>query len=150
VVPDQEIDVDTVMRNYLEFESGRNVLEGVLIYRIQRKRTNLAKSAHDESKSTQLLVTWRVEYAQRLFVHVLLVEHNEELDWNDKLRRLYQKYWHSLSTRVDPAGSNWLLRDATVLATSVKIMNGGYRWDIFISEGADNNVKRPLKIDAAR
>jgi hypothetical protein len=82
-------------------------------------------------------------------VRALLVEHDGELD-EDKLRKLYRKYWHSLNELVDPIRSNWLLNDATVLSTTVVVMNGGYRWDIFISEGIKENLETPLWIDAER
>jgi hypothetical protein len=36
VVLNQEIDVNSVMQNHLEFDSGQNILEGALVYRIQK------------------------------------------------------------------------------------------------------------------
>jgi hypothetical protein len=149
VVPDQEIDVNAVMREHIEFGSGQDILEGALVYRIQRKHAESDKSAQDRSKSVQLLVAWHVEHTKGLDVCALLVEHEKELD-EDKLRKLYQKYWHSLKTSINPTGINRLLYDATVLGITVKIMNGGYRWDIFIAEKIKNNVEKPLWIDVER
>jgi hypothetical protein len=149
VVPDQEIGVNTVMRNLLKLDSGQSTLEGTLVYKIQRKHTKYEEFIQDESKHIQLLVSWRGEHAKGLHVYALLVEHDKEFD-EDKLRMLHQKCWHLLRTRADPIGSNWLLNDMTVLATTIKVMNEGYRWDIFISEGIKNNVRRPLWIDIER
>jgi hypothetical protein len=82
-------------------------------------------------------------------IRALLVEHEKEID-KDKLEKLYQKHWHLFKARVSPIRSNWRLDDTTMLTMTVKIMNGGYRWDIFISEGIKNNVKRSFCIDTAR
>jgi hypothetical protein len=151
VVSDQDIDIDAVMRNCLEFDSGQDILEGALLCRIQRQHTGFNKYAQDESRHIWLLVAWRVECTEGLHVRALLVEHDKESNWDeDKLKRLYQKYWHSLNTWLNPVGSDWLLDDATVLTTTVKIMNGGYRCDISIYEIEEGNIKRPLWIDVER
>jgi hypothetical protein len=145
-VPDQKINVNAVMGSYLEFDSGQDILEGTLAYRIQKKYVG---SAQDESKHVWLLVAWHIEHKNGLNVRTLLVEHGKKLD-KDKLRKLHQRYWHLLDAQIDPIGSNWFLDDATVLTTSVKLMSEGYRWDIFITEGIKHNVERPFWIDAKR
>jgi hypothetical protein len=147
--PDRKIDANDIMKNRLEFGSGQDMLEGVLVYRIQRQHAESDKSAHNESKSIQLLLAWRTERTEGPNVRALLVEHDKELD-EDKLRWLHQKYWHLLKEWVDPTESNWMLNDVTTLTTTVNVMNGGYRWDVFISEGIKNNVERPLWIDVER
>jgi hypothetical protein len=149
VVPDQEIDVDTVMRNCIEFSSRQDILEGALVYRIQRKHAEYDRPAQDRSKCIQLLVAWHVEHTKELHMRALLIEHDGELD-EDKLRQVYQKYWHSLDTLVNSTEMNWLLDDATMLETKIKAMNGDYRWDIFISEGSKYYAKRPLWLDTTR
>jgi hypothetical protein len=77
------------------------------------------------------------------------VEYDKELD-EDKLRRLCQKYWHLLKARIDPIGSEWILNDATVLTITVNVMRGGYKWNIFITEGERDSIERPLWINAKR
>jgi hypothetical protein len=150
MAPNQEIDVSNVMRDRLEFDAGQGLLEGALVYKIQRRQhSESGEFVQDESKSIQLLVAWRVEHTKGLHVRALLVEHDKELD-EDKLRKLYRKYWHLLKTRVDSIRINWLLDDVTMLTTTVKAMNGGYEWDIFISEGIRDNVKRLLWINIER
>jgi hypothetical protein len=149
-VPDQEIDVNIIMGNRIELDSGRDILEGALVYKIQRQHAESDEFTQDESRSIQLLVAWHVEHAQRPCVRTLLIEH-EEFNWDeDKLRQLHQKCWRPLNTQVEPIGINWLLHDTTVLMTEAKVMNGGYRWDIIISEGTKNDVERPLWIDVER
>jgi hypothetical protein len=149
VIPDQKIDACDVMQNFIEFESVQDILEGALIYRIQSKYTKYDRLIHDKSKSVQLLVAWRVEHTKEFCVRALLVEHDGKLDENN-LRKLYQKYWHSLEARVDPTKNNWLLNDSIVLATAVAALNGGYRWDIFLSGVMNNLSKRPIWIDVER
>jgi predicted deacetylase len=57
VVPEQEIDVNTVMRNCIELDSGQDMLEGALVYRIQaKKHTESDKTDQDELKHIWLLV----------------------------------------------------------------------------------------------
>jgi hypothetical protein len=150
VLPDQGIDANAIMRNRIKPDSGQNVLEGALVYKIQkRQNTESDELIQDESKHIQLLVVWHVDHIKGLRVRALLIEHDKKLD-EDKLRWLYQKYWHSLNAWIDPIESNWMLDDATMLATTIKTMNGGYRWDIFISEGMEDNFEKPLWIDAER
>jgi hypothetical protein len=127
VVPKQEVDAAAVMQNCLEFEAKRDILEGALVYRVQRKH---AESAQDESEQIWLLVAWYGEHTKGLHVHALLVEYNKRLD-EDKLKKLYQKHLPSLREKTK---SNWTLNDTTKLTTTIRIMNGGYRWDIYISE----------------
>jgi hypothetical protein len=148
-VPDQGIDVNAIMRNCIELDYGQGILEGALIYKIQRKDTVSDQSSQNESKYTQLLVAWRVEHTKELVVRGLLVEHDGKLD-EDKLRQLYQKCWHLFDTWVDPIKNGWLLNDGKELKTEVKAMNGGYRWDISISEEVEYDDKRPLWIDTTK
>jgi hypothetical protein len=150
VVPGSEIDVDSVMSSHFKFDPEQDILEGALVYRIQRRQYGESdNSVQDESKYIQLLIDWRVEHTSELYVRALLVEPDKELD-EDKLRVLHQKYWYLLKARVNPIKNNLLLNDAIVLTVAVKAMNGGYRWDIHITKGVSHNVKRPIWIDTAR
>jgi hypothetical protein len=138
VAPDQEVDIDVVMRNYIEFNSENGILEGALVYKIQRKH---AESVQYESKHIWLLVAWQVKHTKGSLVRALLAEYNKKLDEN-RLKGLYQKHWPSLRAQANTIRSNWTLNDATVSAISIKVMNGDYRWDIFISEGIKDAIKR--------
>jgi hypothetical protein len=147
ITPDQKIDADAAMQNRIELDSGQDILEGALVYRIQRRQ----HIESDRLKDIELLVTWHIDHAERSHIRALLVEHREEFNWNeDKLRELHQKCWQPLDAWINPIGSNWLSDDTSVLATTIKAANRGYRWDIFISKGEGDNVKRPLWIDAER
>jgi hypothetical protein len=152
ISPGQEIGVRTVMKSRIEFDSVQDILDGALVYKIQRKHAESDEFIQDESKNIQLLIAWRGDHTKGLDVRVLLVEQSKKFNWDeDKLKRLYQKYWHPLDAWVDFIGNNWLLDDATVLGAEVDAMNGGYRWDIHISERKEASViERPLWIDAER
>jgi hypothetical protein len=151
IIPDQEADVSTVMRNCFEFDPGQDILEGALVYGVQRQHIESNELIQDEPKSTQLLVAWHVEHTEGLHVRALLVEHDKEFNLDkDEVRRLYQKYWPLLKAQVNSNRSNWLLNDTTMLATKVDVMNGGYRWDVFVFEGKGDNAERPLWIDTER
>jgi hypothetical protein len=150
VIPDQEIDVSDVMWDYLEFDSEQDILEGALVYRIQRQNIESDELDQGESKNIQLLVAWCGEYTKGLHVRAFLVEHDSELD-KDKLKRLYRKYWHSLDVWDGLIGSNWLLDNETVLMAASIVMNGGYKWSIFIyEEMTEDCIIRPLWMDAER
>jgi hypothetical protein len=125
VVPDSEIYVNDVMRNRLKFNSGQDIFEGALAYKIQH-----TESTRNESKSIWLLVAWHGEHRKGLHVRASVVERNKRLD-EDRLRKLYQKHWPLLK---EQSKSKWELNNTTKLETTIKLMNGGYRWDIFISE----------------
>jgi hypothetical protein len=130
VVPGQEIDVGTVMSNHIEPNFRQDMLEGALVYNIQRK---YSESSQDKSNHVWLLVAWEGKYTRGSHVCALVVEYNKELD-EDKLRRLYQKRWPLLKERANNTGGNWTLNDKTVLTITIKTTNRGYRWDIFVSE----------------
>jgi hypothetical protein len=152
VVPDQEIDVNDVTRNRIELDSEQDVLKGALIYRIRMRQYGESYEFVEKgSKYTHFLIAWYAEPTKGLNICAVLVEYDSGFNWDgDKLRRLHQKCWHSLDAFVNFIRSNWLLNDRKILATTIKAMNGGYRWDIFITEGIKNNVERPLWINIER
>jgi hypothetical protein len=51
VVADQEIDIDAVMRSRIEFDSGQDMLEGILAYGMQRHVLNQINQKHSASSS---------------------------------------------------------------------------------------------------
>jgi hypothetical protein len=150
VVPNKRTSANAAMRNHLELDYGQDIVEGALVCRIQRKHAESGEFIQDESKSIHLLVAWRADHTKELDIRALLVEHDKEFNWaEDKLRRLYQKYWHSLKAWFNPIIGNWLLDDATVLTMTIIVTNGGYGRDIFIYEEMTNSyAMRPYWIDA--
>jgi hypothetical protein len=93
VAPGQEVDIFHVDQNRLEFDSGQEIQEGVLVYTIQRKHAGSDEFIQDESKNIQLLVAWQVDHTKGLDARALLIEHGNEFIWDeDKLKKLYQEY----------------------------------------------------------
>jgi hypothetical protein len=129
-VLDQEIDVNVVMKNHIEFDAEQDILEGALVYKVQKKHV---ESDQDESKCIWLLVAWSGEHKKGLHVCALLAEYNKRLD-EDRLGKLYERRWPLLKTQVNTTKSNWMLNDTTMLVMTIRVANRGYRWDIFISE----------------
>jgi hypothetical protein len=177
VALDQEIGADAVMKNRIESDSEQGILEGILAYRvkyiippefaqsvsylIQSPDLGLdmseiillvlAKLAQGELTCIQLLIAWRIEHTKEIHVRAFLVEHDREFNLDeDKLEILHQKYWHVLKARVNPIDSTLLSNYMTQLVKVVRVMNEGYRWDIFITRGSDNDVWRPFWIDEER
>jgi hypothetical protein len=151
VVPNREIDVNTMMTNRIEFDFGQDMLDGALAYRVQRQHAESDEFVRYGSKGIWLLVVWRGKYTEGLRVIVLLVEHDQEIDWDeDKLRWLHQKYWDLLNVWVKPIKANWALNDATVLTTTIRTRSNSYEQDIFISEGIKDNIDIPLWMDTER
>jgi hypothetical protein len=132
IVPGQRIYADAVMQNRIELDVEQDILEGALAYRLRRK---YAKSTQDESNRIWFIVAWHGEHKKELHVRALLIEHDKRLDEN-KLRKLYQKRWPLLREQINTTRGSWQLDDMTTLETTVKVTNGGYKWDIFISERA--------------
>jgi hypothetical protein len=130
VAPDQEINVENDMRKYLKLDVGQGILEGALAYRIQRKH---AESIQYKSKHIWLLVAWRFKYTKEPHVRALLVEHNKRLDEN-RLRKLYQKYWPSLKKQINATRREWTLDDTTMLVTRISVEYEDYIWNIYIEE----------------
>jgi hypothetical protein len=150
IIPYQEIDVSTVARICFEFDPREDILEGILMYKVQRKHAGSDKLSQGKSKQVQLLIAWCGKHTEGLHVRVMLIEHSTKLD-KDKLKSLHQKCWPLLKSRINPTVSFWLLDNTTALATTIKAMNEGHRWYISISEQKINDyVMRPLWIDVKR
>jgi hypothetical protein len=133
VTPDQEIDVNTVMQNHIEIGSGQDTLKGALAYRIHRKHTESDEPVQGESKQIWLLVAWCGEHTKGPDVCALVIEYNKRLD-EDRLKKLHKKRWPLLKAKDNTTKNSWAFDDTTMLATTTKVTNRGYKWDIFISE----------------
>jgi hypothetical protein len=104
-------------------------------------------------KMMRLLVTWKTKRSKELRVYTVLVEHDNELVWNeDKLAQLYDKINEQLSRRCDAPKSTWLVCDNTVLEVTYEVL---WKVDpelkITISKGIkDWNTRPALWIDPER
>jgi hypothetical protein len=114
----------------------RDMFGGVLLYRVQRKT--------DTSISTQLLLTWKLRI-DRLYSHVLLIEHEGTLAWDkDKLERLYDIHDSLYDTDVISNTGKWLLDNDAKLQTKCETSDEG-RFEINITISEEKDLIRPRK-----
>jgi hypothetical protein len=132
---------------------SNDVVDGALIYKLQRRQSHESTEIGDDiSSAAQLLVVWRISEFKKLYADVLLVEHDERLDWNKyKLGKLYRENIDQFKLYPVPVIETWLLDDNTALMTTFKIMDGGQLLNITISEVEEANYERtPAYIDLER
>jgi hypothetical protein len=157
----------------LRFDFDQDVLEGILMYEVRRKRS--AKSNHQSSKVIEeasrmmrLLVTWKIERSRKPKVNIMLIEYDNKLVLDeDKLAQLYEKandtpFGYSLGetffdydsddSSFDSSRRTWLMCDNTVLAAAHEVVReGGLELKIDISQGVENkDAIRPVWIDPTR
>jgi hypothetical protein len=154
VAPDSEIGVNAVMESSLESnpdslsatesDPEEDTMNGALIYKIQRQNAKFSRA-----EDVYLLVIWRVKGAEEPSIYALLIEYKDRIT-KAKMKRICRVYWSSIEAMVNPTRGDWRLDDATMLTTRVKVVNGGYRWDIFVSDGVENEPMDPLEVDPNR
>jgi hypothetical protein len=129
------------------------VSHGVLIYRLQRKRTHESTEiSEDTSNVVHLLVVWEISESNKLCADAMLVKHDKEFDWDkDNLEELHRKNINRFRLCPDPVTETWSLDDNITLMTTYEIMNGDIILDITISEvERDDNTMIPVHIDLER
>jgi hypothetical protein len=149
----------------IRFQFGLDKLPGgILMYEVQRKGntesdhqpnidTTFAETVGDTSKMMRLLVTWKIEHFGEPRVRIVLVEHDNELEWDeDELAKLYNKVNEQFSRSYSPSRYSWLVSANTVLeATYEAAQKEGLELKIAISKGIkDWNTRPALWIDPER
>jgi hypothetical protein len=128
----------------INFSCGEPI--GILMYELMnKKRSNKdAISSGDEATCTQLVVIWKVNNSKEFYACLRLIEHDKGCVWNrDKLMELIERYI-LFSIQHDPIENTWLMRDNTVLMTSLNITcETHYKLEMIIS-------KTSIKDDAQR
>jgi hypothetical protein len=160
--PVKRTDAGAMMNVGFRFDLD-NLPSGILMYEVQKE--GKAKSDHqpsidivstqtakDTSKMMRLLVAWKIEQFEEPRIHIVLLEHDNELVLNeDKLVQLY-KVNDQFSRRYNSSKSTWLVSANTVLEAAYEVVQKeGIELKITISEGAkDNDTKSALWIDSER
>jgi hypothetical protein len=147
-LPDYKVCVGNKMRSGFIIKSG-NGSDGALIYRLQRKQTHKSiEIGKDTPSATHLLVVWEFSGSEELYADVLLVEHDNEFDWNkDNLKSLYRKNFGLFKWFTDSAIETWSLDNVTLMIT-FEIMNECHLLNIIISEIEKyNGARTPVRID---
>jgi hypothetical protein len=151
--PDDKVYADDTMRSSFAFCDSNDCSKGVLIYRLQRRQTHEStESGEDTSSSAHLLVIWQVLEHLGLYADVLLIKHDEELDWNKiDLMSLHRENFGRLKQFPDPAKETWLMNDNTTLKVTFEIMNRDWLLNVTISEiERYNGARIPPLIDPRR
>jgi hypothetical protein len=137
---------------------------GILIYELRRKgnvepdyRLDVGiislEPIEDISRIMQLLVIWKFDPSEEVTIHVMLVEHSNELTLNeDKLEQLYNKIDNQLPKHSDSRKRTWLVTASEVLAVTYKVIHEeDFKLKIDISEGVvDKDTIKPIWIDPYR
>jgi hypothetical protein len=156
---------DGIVMMKIDFSFGLDKLPGgILMYEVQRKgntesdyRSNIdttfAETVGNTSKMMRFLVIWKIEHSGEPRVHIVLVEHDNELEWDeDKLAKLYDKANDQSSRHYNPSRYTWLVSANTVLeATYEAVQKEGLELKVVISKGIkDWNTRQALWIDPER
>jgi hypothetical protein len=159
----ERADNDATMKISFSFDLDQ-LLSGILMCQVRKKgniksdyqpSTDVTSTevAEDASKTMQLLVAWEIERSGESRVYTVLVEHDNELVWDeDKLAQFYDKVNEQFSRHYNVSESTWLVCDNTVLeATYEVVWKVGLELKITISKGVKNKyIKSALWIDSER
>jgi hypothetical protein len=151
-LPDYEVRAGNTMSSGFIIKSG-NGSDGALIYRLQRRQTyESTEIDKDTPSATHILVVWEFSESEGLYADVLLVEHDNEFDWNkDNLKYLYHKNFSRFKWFHGSVTETWSLNNNITLMVTFEIMNEGRLLNIIISEvERDNNTRMPVYIDLKR
>jgi hypothetical protein len=149
--PDDKVCAGGTMKSSFIIKSG-DWSCGALTCRLQRRQSHESTGISENTSSTTcLLVVWGVSEFNKLYVTVLLVEH-EGADWSkDNLEALYRKNANRFRLYYTSITEVWSLNDNTALMTTFEIMNEDRILNITISEVERHNITRvPGHIDPER
>jgi hypothetical protein len=157
---DQQIDIDVAMKIRFEIYATQDEFKGALLYKLQRNFNNQygmdtlnTDANNSEAKYVYMLLAWEMKDSEH-FAYVALVEHTNELVWNeDKLKKLYDKNHNLLKKYDETISDTWLMDDNVILKTSSKVRNseGYFVLSISVSEEErDDYTMRPLCVDLER
>jgi hypothetical protein len=151
--PDQNVEVGSTRQAGFNIGYDQGKSTGALMYKLQRKNIDKSNketiSNEEEAICIQLVAIWKVYESGKTCVDSVLIEHDKDsiLD-RDRLSKLAEYY--DLFDVQDLIENTWLMRDNTVLVTSVIVTReeAYYKLKITISEGTINKYTwRPLYID---
>jgi hypothetical protein len=158
----QQIDISTAMKACFEINATQDDFEGALLLKLQKyvgsndqcnMNTLATETNKSEEKCVQMLVAWKVEDSKH-FLHVVLIEHAKEFNWNeDELRKLYNKNHNRLKQYNGIISDTWLMDDNRALKTSFKVRNTKENFELNISiseEEKDDYAIRPLYVNLER
>jgi hypothetical protein len=128
--------------------------DAALIYKLQ-KRHMYDSTEIDKSISNTVYILIILDFfneSKRLRADVLLVEHDEGIDWNEShLEKLYSKNVDQFGLSFYSATETWSLDDNVALMTTSEIIDEDFILNITISEvERGNDARMPAHIDPER
>jgi hypothetical protein len=152
--PDYKAYTGDIMRSGFIINKLDDTSCGVLIYKLQRRRTHESTEiGKDTLNDVYLLVVWRVSGSKELYADVLLMEHTKALTWGEgRLNKLYYKNHNRLKKCTDTISDTWSMDDNMILKMtfSARSLKGNPELSISISEERDEHARRPFNIDLTR
>jgi hypothetical protein len=151
--PDYKVRAGDMMHSGFILYKPGNKSNGALIYKLQRRQLHESTEIDkDTSNAFYILIIWRFSNSKKLYVDVLLIEHDKGFDWDkDNLEELYRKNDNWFRLCPDSATETWSLYGNTALITTFEIMNEDRILDITISEvKRDNCARMPARVDLER
>jgi hypothetical protein len=141
--PNQNVEVGfTVQAGFnINYDQGKSI--GALMYKLQRNNIDQSNeetiSSEGETACTHLIMIWKIYESGETFVDSILIEYDKSCVWDqDSLSKLAEHY--NLFDEQDPIENTWLMRDNTVLMTSLNLTReeAHYKLEMTLSEGSIN------------
>jgi hypothetical protein len=159
--PVERTDDSAMMKIEFRFDLGQYESRGILMYEVRKKGNEVSNHQSDidimhvkltekVSKMMRLLVTWKVERLKKPSVHIMLIEHNNNLVLNeDKLAKLYDKINDRSSRYDNPSRCAWLIcNNAALVATCKATGKNCPKLNINISKEDKNKyTKKPMWVN---
>jgi hypothetical protein len=150
--PKYKVCANDTMRSAFIIESDDVFVCGVLICKLQKRQTHESTEfGEDASSSVYLSVIWGT-FKSKLYIDVLLVEHDKGFDWNrNDLVKLDINNSDRFRHFSESATEIWSLDDNTTLMTTLEIINEDRTLNVTVSEvKRGNNARIPVHVDLER
>jgi hypothetical protein len=157
--PVRKTNAGTMMEIEFRSDPDQNKIDGILMYKMQRKRKTrsnhrsiIDKVIEEASKMMRLLVIWRIECSGEPKVNIMLIEYNNEFVLNeDRLAQFYEEV-NDIPSGYDLPICTWLVCNNTVLKVEYRLVRKAVlESNIIIYKGAeDKHTMKPIWIDSTR
>jgi hypothetical protein len=152
----ERVNNGTVMEVEFKLDFEYDTLEGILMYKVQRKSTAISdhqygKVIEEASKVIRFLVAWKIESCRVCEEKIILIEYDDKFDMSEnRLAQLYEKVKNIPASYYENV---WLICDNTVLKSTcdLSIHKTDFELKTYISEGIKGrHTLKPMWIDPER
>jgi hypothetical protein len=154
--PDQNVDDGSITQAGFKIMSSHKSRFGVVMYRLQRKNTDLSNVdaiPNEEETCTQLVTVWKINRSKKFSATSYLLEHDKDRVWDDNRLLQLARDYNPVNIQYNTIEDTWLTHDRTVLTTILEFdfNPSDVVLNIAISEGVeDGHTKRPERINLKR